>query len=190
MLAKAISVVAGELNAYLKFHRQFLENRVILSPIVEQDGRLAIREENRIVFTLTDLSEESSLKNHRSGRKAGAENNPPDLHLNAQILVSAYFSSSNYSEALDYLSDTISFFHSKPVFNTRNTPALQIRGIDKLSMELIRLDTNTKNNLWSSMGVKYLPSAMYKMKIVRFQSQKVGDKLPQLSDVPTEIHKE
>ena len=69
-------------------------------------------------------------------------------------------------EALKYLSAVIGFFHAKPVFNSNNSPELGDKEIQKLIFDLYHQDSNAKNNLWSTLGAKYMPSIMYKVRLL------------------------
>jgi hypothetical protein len=93
---------------------------------------------------------------------------PRPVNLNLFILFSSYFIDKNYPEALKFLSAVISFFQSNAVFNHSNTPDLDDR-VEKLTFEIVNQDLQNQSHLWGSLGGKYLPSILYKIRMVTIQ---------------------
>ena len=62
------------------------------------------------------------------------------------------------------VSAAIGFFQARPAFTPQSSPALP-PGIDRLSIEMVSCDIATLCNVWSVLGVNYLPSALYKVRI-------------------------
>ena len=85
------------------------------------------------------------------------------------VLFSAYFKPGNYTEALRFLSFVIAYFQYKNVFTRANTPQLDA-GIDKLIFEMANISPEQLNNIWASLGAKYMPSVVYKMRMVTIDS--------------------
>ena len=86
----------------------------------------------------------------------------PTVHLNLYLLFS---SNTAYPEALKRLSFIIQFFQHRNVFTPLSAPAMP-PGIDELILDLHTLSFQDLNNLWGVMGSKYLPSVLYKMRLV------------------------
>ncbi|MCR9173721.1 MAG: DUF4255 domain-containing protein [bacterium] len=168
MIDEALHIVSEQLNQFLKLRFDLTENMVTLSYVVNQDGSVAKDEKNKIIFSLLDISEE--VYTNGSGQYRNTPNGEyiarPNMHLNLQVGFFAYFNPSNYNEALKFVSAVIQFFHSKPAFTQQNTPILSDRGIEKLQFEMVHLDSNTKNNLWATLGAKYMPSVVYRVRAV------------------------
>src|SRR5690606_25471734 len=101
------------LNQYFKNQYGFADNKVIVSNLVDNSGSSPVELEDRIVCFLLSLEEEPALKNKTSRSSGGAvfldKSNPLYLHL--QLVFCANFKSKNYLEGLNYLSQTINFFH-------------------------------------------------------------------------------
>ena len=87
----------------------------------------------------------------------------PKVHLNLQLLFSVNLSS--YTEALKRLSFIIQFFQYQNVFTPLTTPSLP-PGVEELIFDLHTLSLQDLNNMWGILGSKYLPSVMYKMRMI------------------------
>lgn len=172
MINEALTCLAKELNGYLK-NKQMLgsesEEKVLLSGLVNQSGQIAIKDENTIVITLVNIEEEPVSRTDSLVSNRTAVNMPDPVCINLYILFSAYFSRSNYEESLKFLSLVVSFLQEKNVFTPSNTPGLDPK-IDKLSVEMVNLSTEELNNLWATLGTKYIPSVFYKLRMLTFDS--------------------
>ena len=87
----------------------------------------------------------------------------PNVHLNLYCLLAA--NKSKYNESLKYLSYVIQFFQFRNVFNHINDPSLD-NNIDKLIMDLYTINFEQINHLWGTLGGKYFPSVLYKMRMI------------------------
>ncbi|CAN5152734.1 hypothetical protein BH09BAC6_BH09BAC6_18520 [soil metagenome] len=97
----------------------------------------------------------------------------PKIYLNLYVLFSVNLSS--YAESLKRLSYIIQFFQYKNVFTTLNSPGLP-DGVEKLILDLSTLSFQDMNNLWGILGSKYLPSVMYKLRLIKISEEFVeGD---------------
>ena len=97
--------------------------------------------------------------------------NPP-IHFNLYLMFASYFSGSNYQEGLKFISQTIGFFQGQNVFTQQNSPGLD-RGIEKLVMDIYNLDITELSNLWGVLSGKYLPSVLYKVRMVSVSANAV-----------------
>jgi hypothetical protein len=93
----------------------------------------------------------------------------PPLYVDLFVLFYANFADRNYIEGLTMISRVIAFFQQNPVFTRDNLPDLD-PVIDKLRFEFTNLDLGSLNHLMGNLGVKYLPSAYYKVSMIPFQS--------------------
>ena len=184
MIEGTVSFIEESLNAYLQNKMNFKEERVISSNLVEQDGSVAIRDDNRVVISLVDLDEEPSLKNanRMDISSTGVKRSVlPPVNLNLYIMFSCFFTSDNYKVGLKYLSNIILFFQGRPLFTSQSYPQLSKYGIEKLSFEIYHPDYQARNNMWTILGIKYLPSIIYKVKMLSRSDQLVGEELPAIS---------
>ncbi len=115
MIDTTLTFVRDLLNEKFKNEFDIRENKVVLSNLIRTSGSI-VENENKIVFFLISLDEETTLKNHLNrtlskDSERFAQTNPA-INLNLRVLFCANFSDKNYEEGLSYLSSLISFFKS------------------------------------------------------------------------------
>ncbi len=182
MINEALTCLAEDINEFFRNRLRENEDRVILSAIVNQDGTVAIEGENKIVLTLVNIEEEPISKNTSISNRSAANNTPP-VKINIYILFSAYFA--KYDVALHFLDNIISYLQGKNIFNSANTPRLD-SSIDKFSVEMVSMGTEKLNNLWATLGAKYMPSVLYKIRMLSFHSSHVKELRPPISSAVDE----
>lgn len=166
MINESLQFIADELNKYLtlklgpsadpprlltgNISRVFdpeagtgLNNKAILALVNVEEDRVAKQQEN---FIKTDTS-----TRYKS----------PQLYLNLYILFAV--NRTTYSDSLTWLSYILQFFQYQNVFTPISHPALDSR-IQKLIVDLYSLNFEQVNHLWSTLGGKYLPSVLYKVR--------------------------
>ncbi len=92
----------------------------------------------------------------------------PKIYLNLYVLFAVNLSS--YLESLKRLSYIIQFFQYQNVFTSLSTPDLP-DGVEKLILDLDTLSFQDLNNLWGIMGSKYLPSVLYKVRLITISEE-------------------
>lgn len=168
MIYSVLNTVADKLNFYLKNRFSLAEDKVLLSNIVNQDGSLAITEGDKVVITLVNIQEETV-----SSRMNKMDNVYRPINLNLYVLFSAYFTENNYPEALKFLSAVISFFQANCVFNHANTPDLSVN-VEKLSFDIVNQDLQNQSHMWGTLGGKYMPSIIYKIRMITIQEGNIN----------------
>ena len=93
----------------------------------------------------------------------------PEIRMNLYILFVARFPD-DYSRSLHYLSRVIRYFQNHRVFNLENSPDLG-EDLCQLIMELVTPSFSEQNEIWGALRAAYLPSALYKLKLIVFQDQ-------------------
>lgn len=175
MIFSAIHIVEQTLNDYLKLKFKSNDNRLEVCNLLDQDGRLALTDPNKVIATLINIERESSMgiapkiNNHHNGRHTLG--NPP-LHINLYLLFTSLYSGKNYKEGLKFLSAIMEYLQAHACFNHHNTPQLSKR-IEKLTFENVNLDIQNLSHLWGTIGGKYMPSALYKMRMVTIDQEAV-----------------
>ena len=175
MIHTAINQIAFELNQFLKRNFERSEDMVVVSNILEQDGTLAAHIDNKVVVFLTNIEKEPVPGSPpQAGAMGGSRTvmGTAPLHLNLYLMFAAYFSGSNYPEALKCISSTVRFFQMTPVFDHHNTPDLH-RGIERLVLDVQNLDMQQLSNLWGILSSRYLPSILYKVRMVTIDADAV-----------------
>jgi hypothetical protein len=180
MINQAITNIATALNQFLRRQFDLAEDIAIPSNIVEQDGAVVPQTHNKILVYLVNVEQETSLAKHPGNvvtYEDRTERRYPPIHLNIYLMFSANFSGTTYVEALKFLSCVISFFQRKPVFNQNNTPDLDPR-ILKLTLEIENLNIKDLSSLWTILSGKYMPSILYKVRMITYDADDVADLIP------------
>ncbi|MEO0583384.1 MAG: DUF4255 domain-containing protein [Bacteroidota bacterium] len=173
MIDKAIECISKQLEGFIsrKFDDGITDPKVIVSNLVDLDGKVMVKGgKNRIVVTLIDI-EETRFKAYqptiqRERGKNQLKVSTPPVYLSLYLLVSAYFSEELTNLGLKYISAAIGFFQAKPVFDRQNTPELGATDIDKLVVEIQNQSFQDKSHMWSMLGAKYLPSILYRVRLL------------------------
>ena len=120
---------------------------------------------NRVILTLVNVEEDRVSKQQENFVKSvvSTRYKSPPLFLNLYMLVSV--NRNNYGQSLAWLTHVLQFFQFQNVFSPITHPSLDSR-ILKLIVELHTLNFEQINHLWSTLGGKYLPSTMYKIRQV------------------------
>ncbi|MGD8588095.1 MAG: DUF4255 domain-containing protein [Chromatiales bacterium] len=183
MIDAAITHIAGELNQYLKRSFDLTEDLVVISNILEQDGSVASHVNNKIVVSLVNIEKDTLPYRQKSPVSVSSTripSNSPPVFFNLYLLFASCFVGSNYREGLKFISNTIGFFQTQPIFDRQNTPGLD-KGIDKLILDIENLSVHDLSGLWSMLSGKYLPSIMYKVRMVTYDAAAVSAQIPVLS---------
>ena len=164
---KALSFLTDELNAYLELNVGTEYNDTVkLSGIVGQDGSSAKDTDNSLILTMVNVEEERILKSQLPtvetiNGQTGKVN--PEIKLNLSLLFTANFN--NYKESLKFLSHVVSFFQINHEFTPVTNPALD-PAIRKLIADMHTISFEQQNNLWGAVGAKYMPSVLYKLRLI------------------------
>lgn len=129
-------------------------------------------------ISLINIEEEKVFKS--PGRQvittqSGSFYTEPDVKLNLYILFSSF--NKSYDESLKYISKIISFFQIQSVFDHSDAaalfdPKLQLDpGIQQLIIELYSPSFDQLNQIWASLSIGYLPSVIYKVRMLIVDSQ-------------------
>ena len=191
MIDLAISHIASQLNQFLRRNYDLNEDVVVISNLVEQDGTMESNVDNKLVIFLINVEKDTTPfklnPNCPQGLKRTAARFPP-IYLNLYLMVAAHFSGNNYAEGLKFLSNAIRFFQNHPVMDHASTPDLD-RRLEKLSLEIENLNLKDLSTLWSAITGKYLPSIIYKVRMVGFDSDEVRFLSPVIERVEAMVTK-
>lgn len=195
MIHTALTFLTNELNVYLKVRLGDPDvNRVYLTSVATESNGIAIPP-NSLGLSLINIEEERIYKDQNSSRinnYGKVEYLNPELRLNLYILVSSYFQdkivadpTDDYVEGLKQLSYVISFFQSKNVFNQENSPLLASldSNIQRLTVELYSYSFEQLYNFWTVVGAKYLPSVLYRVRMLRFQTDDISAEMSRILQI-------
>jgi len=191
MIDAAINHIASSTNKYLMRAFDLDEDVVVVSNILEQDGTVATHIDNKIVVSLINIEKDSFPLAQQNGSVSSTSRTPDTnlpVHFNLYLMFASYFSGSNYQEGLKFLSNTISYFQGQSVFDHQNSPDLD-RKIDKLVLDIQNLSMDDLSNLWGILSGRYLPSVLYKVRMVSYNASAVKGQISVMSKpLPTMKH--
>jgi len=189
MIDLAIAHIAGQLNQYLRRSFELTEDIVVVSNILEQDGNLAPNVDNKLVVSLVNIEKEAVTRPLSNGNTWDAGHSIvsyPPVYLNFYLLFAGNFGGSNYLESLKFVSNTISFFQGQPKFDHQSTPDLDDR-IDQLTMSIENLTMDNLSNLWSILSGKYLPSILYKVRMIAFDPRDIRTRVTTIIETDSSV---
>jgi hypothetical protein len=100
--------------------------------------------------------------------------------MNLFILFSTNFTGQLVKESLKFISVIIGFFQNNNVFTSEEYPDMKN---DKLIFEIFNLNFLEQNNLWASMGAKYVPSILYKVRMIVIEEGLIQFEIPEVGKV-------
>ena len=170
MVAETIQFICDELNEYYTDQQE---------PFVEM-GNVALKDtlsKDNVIATLVNIEEEKTLKNgsHYVSNGDNLSKRNPTIYLNLYVLFSCALD--DYSKALPKIQRVLLFFQKQYVFNKENsaTDFPSGVGVEKIILDLFTLNFEQLNHLWGIMGGHYMPSVLYKLRIVAVQNADLTD---------------
>ena len=201
MIALALKIIRDELSTYIFKNKRSGDNikqdDIIINNIAFMESEKPSGFENKVVITLVNTEEESTLKNNSNVLRTpnGIKYQNPPIFLNLYILISATLGEDlqdAYEFALHRLSLVIQFFQAKKTFTIKNSPFTSISNDNnipqeikdeiRLSVELYTLTFEQINHLWGSLGGKQIPFSMYKIRLVKIQEM-AGEEAPVIEEI-------
>lgn len=172
MLSDSCTFLLDALNAHIYRQYKLPEDRVVLSNLVDPSGSPESTAQNKVVMSLVNMEHESVATNmdaYRANGNGGFGRFSPPLSLNVFLMFAANFTGKNYADGLGYLNSVIGFFQDNTVFDRQNSPQLDSR-IQRLQLEFVNLKAHDLSHIWGALGSKYVPSVVYKMRMLTYQS--------------------
>ncbi|WP_299459109.1 DUF4255 domain-containing protein [uncultured Microscilla sp.] len=170
MVHEAIEFLKTALNNYLL---QKIPDSTVTAPRVDYpkiDTDPPVFNLRTVNLVLINLEEERVLRPADPYAQVSSDGThgsvSPPLSVILTLLFSAKFT--DYQAALKHLSFTMQFFQSNQLFTPEDFPGMP-DGIDKLTVEFQSLNNAQKNEIWSSLKVAYLPSVVYKLRMLVYQ---------------------
>ncbi len=181
MIDKALRFLTDEMNAYLDLQNgnPAGESLIVLTNVADDSsGGWAIPPQ-KLGVSLINIEEEKVFKDQQTQFRNAAgefEQYNPEIKLNLYMLVCANFVSENgddkYEQGLKQLSRIVSFFQGKNVFTPDSSPAMDAN-LKKLIVELYSYTFEQQYNFWTILGAKYLPSVLYKVRLLAYQEKRL-----------------
>lgn len=198
MVRTALEFIRKELEAFIVSREDdpahySVPNVVDLQAMAAANGTVNLDDSTHITMMLVGVDEERREGKHPVYLPTddnGYRKLHPPVEINFFLLFAAHHS--DYPTALRDLSDVIAFFQYNSVFYEPKFPQLNAsvtepqrfpwRRIERLSFTIHNLSFEQQNNLWSMLGVKYLPSIVYKVKLLTVFDVK-GEVAPAITEL-------
>ena len=187
MIDNALKIIANEVNKYLvrkldPDRDPTATKRIAtgnVTKVLEPDAAGSRSDSTSApgILSLVNLEEERDSKPNNFVRvNDKIEYRNPKINLNLYCLFAMNHPS--YDTSLQYLSLVIQFFQYRSVIDHKNTPpenglALDPK-INKLIFDLISMNSEQVNHLWATLGGKYLPSVLYKVRMITIEDDTPG----------------
>lgn len=175
MIDKALEFITTYINKELTLIFGLTDEKVVAGNLINLDGTLTDNIENKVVISLINIENETFAKNPgtyiQKGENQYSKIDPP-VYLNLYLLFAANYTSTNYLESLKMLSASIAALQANSSFERSDFPDMD-PSIDRLTMEIHNVPINELSHIWSGIGAKYVPSIIYKMRMLTIQRNQV-----------------
>lgn len=193
MIDKALALLRDELDNYIDLSIGSAEVVIDNIGLLETSGSDTLTK--RIVITLVNVEEESTLKNNtplRKGYNTSAIYENPPVFLNLYVLISCNYSGDDYVHALERLSAIVKFFQSRNSFSFSSVSGGLLPAepdlIDlRFTMELYTLTFEQINHLWGSLGGRQIPFVMYKLRLVALTDRSIVREIPLIEEIDSTL---
>jgi hypothetical protein len=183
MISKALTFLTEFLNDELKLSFGLDDKLVIPSSLINPDGSIAQKIENKIVISVINMEHETYMKSPNTLKTDGSTTFgkiAPPVYLNLYLLVSANYESSKYLEAFKILSTVITLFQANPYFTKQQHPNMP-DPLERLTLEIYNIPITELSHIWSGIGAKYVPSIVYKARMITLQEDKIKKEIPAIT---------
>jgi hypothetical protein len=169
MIDTALDFICKQMNTYLQLKYNITDGTSLiqLENIAWYESQdTNTKDKSNAFISLVNVEEDrisKSPENYIRTSNGSVTYKNPKVFLNLYLLFSANLPV--YEESLKRLSYIIQFFQNQNVFTTATNPSLPAE-VDQLICDLYTISFQDLNNLWGVMGSKYLPSVIYKVRLV------------------------
>lgn len=169
MISSALQFVRDTMDQFLKNKFGLDESRVVLNNLIESNGSVPATNQNKITISLINIEKETNrafyIRNKKTNEGDFKEINP-DERYNLDLLISSNFD--DYAETLRFLNGAMLFFQVNNRLEASSFSTIPA-GITRLDFDVEKINYVQMQGLWTSMGAKYVPSIIYKMRLISIQ---------------------
>lgn len=191
MINESLSFIVDQVNEYIALNTGGDSTRIELNALVDQKGDILVGDD-KIACTLVSIEEERIGKSQIAYEVVNGVSTKknPVLKFNLYVLFAANpkisTAKTNYGEGLKLISHIITFFQGKNVFDKYNSPGMP-DGLEKLILEVYSMPIEQQNYMWGALGAKYLPSILYRMRLVTMDDKRVQENQPAITSIDTSL---
>jgi hypothetical protein len=176
MIYETLGFLAKELNKYYNYKLITTSDpRVVIGNVARAfDPGLTSEKsmEDKAVLSLVNIEEDRAAKrpeNYRKKEATAVYANPP-IPLNLYVLFSV--TKDAYKDSLILLGLAIQYFQAHTTFTPETYPDLDGR-IERITVEMYTMNFEQVNHLWGTLGGKYLPSVLFKVRQIQIDDGSV-----------------
>jgi hypothetical protein len=162
-LRNALETIRDLADSYLQNLDPRSEPWIVLTNMAGPDGSLNPAAADKIVMSVCNLTRETGTGAFNGNDKLAYS--APPLDLGVHLMFAANFDGNSYAAGLAVLSRLIGYFQQSPDFTRENAPGLA-SGLDRLTLEFENLSPTDLNHVMCSLGIRYLPSGFYRMRMI------------------------
>jgi hypothetical protein len=190
VIDQVLGHLATHLNGYYRRTFQVAEDVAVVSNLQELGGSPVVVASNRMVLFLSSIEHDTLAHRAKAPAQPSAQGTirrVPPVFLNLLVMCAANFSGNQYPQALKFLSGAIAFFQGNAVFDHQNTPDLD-RRLDRLALNMEDLGSQQMHSLWSIHGGRYLPSVLFRVRMVALDSGMLQGRDPGIARAEVDVH--
>lgn len=188
MIDRALYFTNEVLNQFLKNRFELDENITQLNGIVDSSGSIPTENHNKVILSLINVEKETLKpfynRNPKLSNGIYADTAPAERY-NLDIMLSANFD--DYNETLKFLTAGMLFFQMNPCLDSGSSSQIP-NGISKLEFDIEKLTYHQMHSLWTSMGAKYQPSAIYKLRLLTLQGNEAFGYSPSIKSYANAVN--
>lgn len=182
MIYQTLSFVQGRLNAHLEQGFPSDTKHVVVSDIAQGGATPTQGTENKIILSLVNIERDATATRTMPSQHSQADQittTNPSLNLNLDVIIASRFDD-HYGDGLKLLSAAIGYFQARRQFTIQQDPDLP-KGLSKLTVEWVDVTNRSAHNMWTAFGGRYLPSVVYKLRMLSVQEGWVLDTTPMIT---------
>lgn len=183
MVGTILNYVAQNLNLVVceKIGKSPGSNLVWCAPLFDDDGCLVEIQQPGVIVQLVGLASEPirrvDLAHPNLGHGKGISGPAP---MSVTFLLTSVGPPEYYIQRLDLLSLAMRYLQTHPEWNRGNMPGL-LEEIHHLNFEDQHPNYAQQAHLWEMMGVHFLPSVLYKMRISFSETANLNSDMPPIN---------
>jgi hypothetical protein len=188
VIDRVLEHLAAHLNGYFRRNFQVAEDVAVVSNLQEVGGAPVVLSTNKLVLFLSGIERDTLAHRATSAPRSsvnGIMQGMPPVFLNLLVMCAANFSGSHYPEALKFLSSAIAFFQGNAALDHQNTPGMDPR-LERLALNMENLSSQEMHSLWSIHGGRYLPSALFRVRMITLDAGAIRGRDPAVVSTETE----
>jgi len=177
MINEVLTILKNQLNGSEGL-QDVLDDIAVVDDIAKHDDDTSGLE-NKVVITLLNVEEESTLKNRSRYNKVQISENPtqfdmkmesPPAYLNLYVMIAAH--RATYVNALANISKVIEVFQTNNVLEYLD-PDDERENDFKFRIELHTVPFEQLSYIWGLLGGKVMPSVLYKISVIKIVAKDV-----------------